>query len=472
MALLDTYDAIWAFASTVDRVINLKNKTSADFVTANGISSADITLKQWVDTNYQGVTGNLRIDTKTGTRISKMTLMQYTGMFWNVSSYDPSAVWKLAQVGNVTAAGKISMSSASSSPEPFIANYNLKNLIWPGNRTTPPLDHVVYTDELVYGSSAGIGMAIILIIWSALDHDGVYKYSDRIRFTNIILCNNPDMNQAQVAMTATIISYNGVLTLLTALLAYLTRNVPSSFREAKLLGFATYNTVIIGLFLVLQQYIMNQTVGIVNQFLVRRILILISGIFTYGCTVGINLYLVMIAKVQSGGENDLGTKTLKKAQKDAVSSPPSFLGQTDNTANNPSSGKYSNVSTQKSGNGNENQVGMTSTIFSNSPISQTTMSMKNESKLIDSWRQVNVWWIPGSVAQIAISSLDASVSHVIPINQIKEITVVDYNGVDDKDTIVVQWGQQKLLLQCDTAELAADWGNTIKEHQNMLQSKA
>ncbi|KAJ1557667.1 hypothetical protein HK096_005981, partial [Nowakowskiella sp. JEL0078] len=59
--------------------------------------------------------------------------------------------------------------------------------------------------------------------------------------------------------------------------------------------------LLIGLFLVLQQFLMNQnSVGAVPQFIIRRILILISGFFIYFCTVGINLIMVMSGKIKLG----------------------------------------------------------------------------------------------------------------------------------------------------------------------------
>ncbi|KAJ1557668.1 hypothetical protein HK096_005982, partial [Nowakowskiella sp. JEL0078] len=183
--MMDTYDAIWAYAKTVDRIVNKNNLTLADFVIGNIISPASVKLSEWIATNYSGVTGPLNIDLSTGSRISAQAFYQYTGLYWNSSRSDPRSVWKKSLSGNVTTFGVLTLNDPEPN-EPFINNTSLVHLIWPGNLSSAPLDHTVYQMDTVSGTVAGLAFAIIYAIMILLYVISmiilyIYRGSDIIR---------------------------------------------------------------------------------------------------------------------------------------------------------------------------------------------------------------------------------------------------------------------------------------------------
>ncbi|KAJ3119637.1 hypothetical protein HK098_005287 [Nowakowskiella sp. JEL0407] len=173
--LLDAYDVVWAFAKTVDQVIDTPKLTAIDFVNKNLIGSFSLNTTAWNSVNFEGITGKLEINKEAGTKKSYNQndgswVYQYSGKSWSRPLSDKNWVWRNSAPGKVTQAGEVLLNLNEELDLLFDGQY-IESFLWPSgikNATDTKLLTSIPKYEIMTLSNTGVGILMQTIFGFAI----------------------------------------------------------------------------------------------------------------------------------------------------------------------------------------------------------------------------------------------------------------------------------------------------------------
>lgn len=210
-------------------------------------------------------------------------------------------------------------------------------------------------------------------------------------------------------MFGAVLAYNAGLVIVCCYLAFMTRNIYSTFNEAKAIGFTIYNIFVCSVLVLLVAYIASM--NNVTAFIVRSSIVLLCVAISYGAMIGRFLYAALVSHdtTDKRFESETGRKQATPV----------------------TSGK--------------------------SPFNVTTLAVRGKSPITTSqWKNLSVYIASQPLPVLIVVSKEGK-GHGLSL----PLHVISVTRDDDR--VTVTWNQGFLELQCESKTHAAEWGTALTD---------
>ncbi|KAI8816196.1 periplasmic binding protein-like I [Fimicolochytrium jonesii] len=290
------------------------------------------------------------------------------------------------------------------------------------------------TNTLLQGTGALIAIELIIVLISVLAFPLLpIEHKDMVSVQHYFTCE-ADKVVAGTAITGVLYAYNGSLLVACCYLAFQTRDIYSTYNEAKSIGVAIYNIFACAFIGIIIQFMAS--VSPVITFGIKSILIIFAVLLTYYLMIG--KYVLAVVQKQSAENYGLAAE--------------SSTGSTSGPG-----GKSSvNVSTTALKSQRENSKAPEKTTIQSAvyPICGSSDVTSGQ------WRNFQLHLVGKPMYSLALLNVrDNAKSLLIPI------TGAIVNIANDRLVISVKWPKGAIRIQTDTETAAAMWAGAIQRLQ-------